>query len=355
VQLSKEHGGLGVKDLELQNRCLLMKFIDKIFSNSDAPWKTWLLQQATPFDSIGHGGDSFLWKIINAELSTYRSLTYVKVQDGASTSFWYDHWLPDGPLYLSHAALFCHTTRPNISVQVVFETNFELCLHPRLTNAASSQLASLLICLQATSLVDAPDLRLMKLTGKSYTSRDAYSALAPGQDAPDAHAQRIWTSRVPAKVKIFSWLYFKDRLSTRLNLVSKHVLDDALCERCLEGVEDRRHAFFECTVNSAVWRRLRLPNLAALSDVDVWNASMLANLEKLWPFVLQTILWRLWDARNGVIFRNENPSARSVISKVCDDFAIWKRRLKDEHDVICLNAWHNRLLSCNTVSSSTPV
>ena len=34
---SKIEGGLGIKDLHLQNRCLLMKFIDKIFSNDPAP------------------------------------------------------------------------------------------------------------------------------------------------------------------------------------------------------------------------------------------------------------------------------------------------------------------------------
>jgi hypothetical protein len=28
----KEDGGLGVKDLELQNRCMLIKFVDKLFS-----------------------------------------------------------------------------------------------------------------------------------------------------------------------------------------------------------------------------------------------------------------------------------------------------------------------------------
>jgi len=32
IQAAKENGGLGVKDLELQNHCLLMKFIDKLFS-----------------------------------------------------------------------------------------------------------------------------------------------------------------------------------------------------------------------------------------------------------------------------------------------------------------------------------
>lgn len=60
VQSSKAQGGLGVKDLELQNRCLLMKFVDKVFSHSNAPWKSWVLQNASPFDSNSHSGDSFI-------------------------------------------------------------------------------------------------------------------------------------------------------------------------------------------------------------------------------------------------------------------------------------------------------
>jgi len=34
---------------------------------------------------------------------------------------------------------------------------------------------------------------------------------------------------VLTKVKIFAWLYFKDRLSSRANLFAKHVLDDNIC------------------------------------------------------------------------------------------------------------------------------
>jgi hypothetical protein len=43
VCATKNDGGLGVKDLELQNRCLLMKFINKLFSHDPAPWKNWIL------------------------------------------------------------------------------------------------------------------------------------------------------------------------------------------------------------------------------------------------------------------------------------------------------------------------
>jgi hypothetical protein len=138
-------------------------------------------------------------------------------------------------------------------------------------------------------------------------------------------------------------------LSTRENLVSKHVMDSALCECCAAEVEDRHHIFFGCNVSAAVWDRLSLNNVSSLSDVDAWNAEMPANLDaRLWPFVLQTVLCRLWDARNGEIFRNEASSARSVISKVCDDFVTWRCRLKNEQDAISLDAWCNRFLSCNT-------
>ena len=51
VSISKNDGGLGVKNLELQNRCMLMKFINKLFSNEPAPWKQWILRDAASFDT----------------------------------------------------------------------------------------------------------------------------------------------------------------------------------------------------------------------------------------------------------------------------------------------------------------
>jgi hypothetical protein len=122
-----------------------------------------------------------------------------------------------------------------------------------------------------------------------------------------------------------------------------------LWERYAVKVEDKHHIFFGWNVSAVVWDRLSLNNVSSLSDVNAWNAEMPANLDaRLWPFVLQTVLWRLWDARNGEIFRNEASSACSVISKVCDDFVTWWCRLKNEQDVISLDAWCNRFLSCNT-------
>lgn len=77
VRASKMDGGLGVKDLELQNRCLLMKFINKLFSGESVAWKDWLLRDAASFDTPSSGSHSYLWKIINDELNTYCSITTI--------------------------------------------------------------------------------------------------------------------------------------------------------------------------------------------------------------------------------------------------------------------------------------
>lgn len=256
VQTPKEAGGLGVKDLHSQNHCLLMKFVDKLLSSDQAAWKEWILRDISVFDAPTTSTSSYLWRIINDELNTYRSITYVDIRDGSSTSFWLDHWLPDGPICSTHAALFSHTTRPNVSVQKVFQNRFELCLRPRLTNAASSQLASLLSTLQDFRLSDGGDIRLLKASGKSFTTRGTYAALTQDHAAPDFHGRRIWETHVPNKVKVFDWLYFKDRLSTRANLYAKHVLDDDQCQRCVHGIEDRRHTFSHAQLAPVCGERL---------------------------------------------------------------------------------------------------
>lgn len=99
---------------------------------------------------------------------------------------------------------------PNVSVQCVFQNDFDLRLRPRLTNAASQQLGSLLSLLQGFNLSDSPDVRLLKLTGWPYKTRDAYAALDSTGDSIDTHGRRIWATRLPNKVKVFAWLYFKN-------------------------------------------------------------------------------------------------------------------------------------------------
>jgi hypothetical protein len=347
VCTSKLEGGLGLKDLQTQNRCLLLKFVDKLFTGAQAPWKDWLLLNDSVFSDNLSSSPSYLWKIICDELSTYRSITSVDVRDGSSTSFWHDRWLTSDPLAILYPALFSHSVRPNISVQQVFQDRFDLRLRPRLTAAAAAELASLMSALQEVRLQEGQDVRRLTSTGKPFKSRDAYDMLAPSPSLQDFHGRWIWGSKVPNKVKIFAWLYFKNRLSTKANLFDKNVMEDAICGRCAHPSEDRCHVFFDCKLSKDVWLMLGIRSLSTAADNDVWALPSDCHQDPAtWPSVLLTILWRLWDARNGAIFWNERHLPQDVIIHVCDDLIIWEGRFSSASMIPGLRQWRVFLRSC---------
>jgi hypothetical protein len=115
--------------------------------------------------------------------------------------------------------------------------------------------------------------------------------------------------------------------------------------------------FFHCSGANAVWSKLSLEHVASLDDADIWNAQVPPGLASiLWPFVLLTLLWRLWESRNGAIFPNEHPSPRTIVTRVCDDLLTRRKRLKADQ-ATKLDAWRCcYLLSCNATSlvGSTP-
>jgi hypothetical protein len=86
-------GGLGVKNLELQNKALLMKQLHKFYSHADTPWVklVWSLYgDNVPHTKTGKG--SFWWKDIFSLVGEYRSISRSKIGNGNSVLFWKDFW-----------------------------------------------------------------------------------------------------------------------------------------------------------------------------------------------------------------------------------------------------------------------
>jgi hypothetical protein len=193
--------------------------------------------------------------------------------------------------------------------------------------------------LQDINLVAGHDIRFMKHTGRPYSSKAAYTALDCAGEEEDPHGKLVWETRVPNKVKIFAWLYLKNRLSTRCALFAKHIVNSCTCERCDAANEDRHHVFFACPESKRVWVALGMESICYNHNQDIWAPVLPANLDAvLWPFVLLMLLWRIWDARNGHIFRAEGFSGRVVLSRARDDLVIWKKCLPD-HLVNSFSSW----------------
>lgn len=170
---------------------------------------------------------------------------------------------------------------------------------------------------------------------------------APSPNMHDFHGQWIWQTKVLSKVKIFAWLYFKDQLRTKANLLHKHVMDDAICRRGNHPVEDRHHVFFNCPLNVELWNCISLTSLTKTYDIDILASPSTPGTDlATWLSVLLTILWRLWDARNGTTFRNERHSARNVASRICYHLTIWEGRFASSSMIPSLRQWCVFFRSC---------
>jgi len=98
------------------------------------------------------------------------------------------------------------------------------------------------------------------------------------------HGGQMWNSAVPNKLKVFAWLYFKDRLITRVNLHSKHVLEDNIYQRCNGDAEDRHPIFFACNSISFLWSMIGISSIETATDEDFWTSLLHEDLTQ--PFGL---------------------------------------------------------------------
>jgi hypothetical protein len=41
------------------------------------------------------------------------------------------------------------------------------------------------------------------------------------------------------------------------------------------------------------------------------------------------IMWRIWNARNSVIFKQQSLTCTTVITRIIEDIALWSHRIKN--------------------------
>jgi hypothetical protein len=93
----------------------------------------------------------------------------------------------------------------------------------------------------------------MCVSKQRFSSRAAYMLGLPPQSDDTEEICKIWKLQVPSKVKIFLWLFIKDKLHTSDRLCRKQIRQDLLCPLCGAAVEDRLHASVQCPRVSSVW------------------------------------------------------------------------------------------------------
>lgn len=152
----------------------------------------------------------------------------------------------------------------------------------------------------------------------------------------------IWHCHVPVKVKIFGWLLYCDRLNTRRNL-KKHIITEDACPRCNHAPETNDHLFFQCQSSRAVWNQLGLSFPSSHTAPWTSNPPDAAVPTLLWPAMVFTILWKIWDSRNSIVFRRISLPPNVTIRNILEDFTLWSHRLRNADSKIAAIIWCNYL------------
>ena len=86
---SKEEGGLGIINLELQNQALLMKNLDKFFNRKDIPWVNLVWEKhyknGRLQGTVKKG--SFWWRDVLKLLIPFKEMANIQVNSGDSCFF----------------------------------------------------------------------------------------------------------------------------------------------------------------------------------------------------------------------------------------------------------------------------
>jgi len=118
-------GGLGIQNLDIENKCLLSKWLFKLL-NEDGMWQELLrnkyIKDKTLGSCVKKPMDSHIWKSLMNVTDIFMDFGNFKVTDGTQTRFWIDTWLGKQPLKDKYPALFNIVRRKQDLVAKIFSS-----------------------------------------------------------------------------------------------------------------------------------------------------------------------------------------------------------------------------------------
>ena len=88
---NRANGGLGIRDLNLQNSCLLLKLLHQLHRGAGSSWAGWVRKHCCIASMEGEITGPH-WTALRGLLPVYRAITTVQLGDGGTTSSWFDVW-----------------------------------------------------------------------------------------------------------------------------------------------------------------------------------------------------------------------------------------------------------------------
>ncbi|WVZ81320.1 LOW QUALITY PROTEIN: hypothetical protein U9M48_028710, partial [Paspalum notatum var. saurae] len=249
----KEQGGLGVQNLDIQNKCLLSKWLFKL-CNEDGIWQDLLRNKYLKGNSLSQTEkkprDSLFWKSLMGVKNHFLSLGRFKLVSGNQIRFWEDIWLDNQALKDVYPNLFTIVRRKHTTVEEVLRTNpYNVSFIRALIGNKFNEWHNLVACIASVNLQEGRDQFGLHKKGHFSVSSMYKHLVSNGLKV----SQEIWHLKIPLKVKIFLWFFKRGVILTKDNLAKRNWKGRKNCEFCSKQ-ETIQHLFFECHYAKFRWR-----------------------------------------------------------------------------------------------------
>lgn len=335
---SKLHGGMGFRDFSAFNQAMLTKQGWRCITNPHSFWSRLLKGLYFPHSNFlnaprGARG-SWAWHSLLHGRELLKKGIRWQIQNGASTLFWEDKWIPE----TRNCQL---STPPPTHSPIVHVSDVIDPIHKRWRMDLLCPLVSRAECRVIQSIPLSYEDRVDVLVWHPskfgvYSVKSAYgvaTSLIPEESpshpssshqVPKDFWKQIWKVEVPPKIKHFWWRVCKNTLATKVNLHHRHCSPSSVYPICLSEAESIEHLLFDCAWTKSVWFGSKL-NLridkGMVTNVVAWTANWFAaeHEGRAECKVLNQVFligWYIWKARNDFIFNHIPVHPSETLSKI---------------------------------------
>ncbi|KAL4353692.1 hypothetical protein GQ457_06G031150 [Hibiscus cannabinus] len=357
VCLPKSLGGLGIVDLDVQNRALLGKWIWKFANDRDGFWKKVIaskyhyeLNCLLPIAQHS-GKHSWIWNGVMKSFgkddqfgTCLRNNFIVQLGDGKSINFWNDSWVCEVPLRFKFPRIFaiCQN-KSGVVAEFGSKANGEwvwnIPLRRQLFDWEIEIWNSLLALLQGCRLnnFDHDWLSWGGSGSGEFSIKSVTNILHSSLPLCKEWIKQVWRGVAPPKVEIFMWLVIRQRIPVRVELAARGLSlspnNNVFCPLCGQAPESVVHLMFNCIVTWKVWMScLAFWGLSGVFPGDpesflvAWHGSCVSkSKDSIWHLLPYAILWSIWLFRNDIVFAKSNFDFTRLFFLVRTRAASWFR------------------------------
>ncbi|WVZ91890.1 hypothetical protein U9M48_038003 [Paspalum notatum var. saurae] len=207
ICLPKDQAGLGVHNLEIQNKCLLSKWLFKL-CNEEGMWQDLIKNKylkGKPLAQVENKlGDSYFWRRFMKVKDLFLNLGRFKLVSGNQLRFQEDKWLGNHAFKHVYPNLFNIVRKKHATVAEVFRSSpLNISFKRALVGNKLHEWHNLVANLLSVNLEEGNDTFVWGLhKSGSFSVGSMYNSLINNGTVV---SQEIWHLRIPLKIKIFLW------------------------------------------------------------------------------------------------------------------------------------------------------